>query len=263
MTIISSTQIRTAYLPMILLIALMANGCGGMNVKSKYVSRAREENGLVVILPGIEGESGFNHNIRRGLAAAGCYRSMPIYNWGIPIPGFGLIINQSALGKKAVGTEIAKEIEKYQDKHPGRPVHVVGHSGGGGIAVFVAEGMSEGRQIDGIILLAASISNNYPLKDALAHCRDGIVNYHNPDDVGLLGFGTAIAGNVDGGRAPSAGLTGFKTNIPKLYQIHISRGMAGSSGAHEAPTRPKFVSRYISPWALSSQWPPARSLIAR
>jgi len=224
------------------------------------VSEGREENGLVIILPGIEGESGLNHNIRRGLVAAGCYRSIPIWNWGAPFPGLGMVINQTPIGKKAVGKRIAEDIEKYQDSHPGRPVHVIGHSGGGGIAVFVAEGMSPGRKIDGLVLLAASISNDYSLGKALSHCRQGILNFHNKDDIGLLGVGTALMGNVDGGRSPSAGLTGFKSSLPRLYQIRVSRDMAGFNGAHEAPTRPKFVSRYVAPWVLTSEWPLDRSL---
>ncbi len=241
---------------------LLLTGCG-MNSKSRFMASTRRENGLVIILPGIEGESGFNHNIRRGLVAAGCYRALPIYNWGLPIPGVGLIVNQSSLGKKAVGKAIAKEIESYQDNYPGRPVYVIGHSGGGGIAVFVAEGMSEGRKLDGLVLLAASISNNYNVGKALAHCENGIVNFHNPGDIGLLGVGTTIIGNVDGGHGPSAGLTGFKVSHPKLFQIRVSRTMAGRSGAHEATTRPHFVSRHVAPWVLTSNWPPHPSLAGR
>ena len=245
-----------------LMSALLFTGCG-INAGGRFMSEERKENGLVIILPGIEGESGFNHNIRRGLVSAGCFRAMPIYNWGLPLPGIGLLVNQSALGKKAVGKTIAREIEQYQDSYPGRPVHIIGHSGGGGIAVFVAEGMSEGRTIDGLILLSASISNNYDLAGAMNHCKSGLVNYYNQNDVGLLGLGTAIVGNVDGGHAPSAGLTGLKSILPRVFQVNVTESMTRTSGggAHESATRPKFVSRYVAPWVLTSSWPPDRSLI--
>jgi hypothetical protein len=251
--------------PVVLLAcALLLTGCG-MNTGTEFMSEVRKENGLVIILPGIEGESGFNHNIRRGLVSAGCFRAMPIYNWGLPIPGIGLIINQSSLGKKAVGQVIAKEIEQYQDSYPGRPVYVVGHSGGGGIAVFVAEGMSPGRKLDGLVLLAASISNTYNLSKALSHCKNGLVNYYNPDDVGLLGVGTTIVGTVDGGHGVSAGLSGFKSSHPRVFQVKVTSNMTlrYGGGAHDAATRPGFVSRYVAPWVLTSNWPPGGAVASR
>lgn len=250
----------------LILIALASLvGCGA-NPHSHYLGEVRKENGLVIILPGIEGESEFNHNIRRGLSAAGCFRAMPIYNWGVPIPGIGLLVNQTnVIGNRIAGANIAKMIEKYQDSYPGRPVYIIGHSGGGGVAVFAAEGMSEGRQLDGLVLLSASISASYDLAKALNNCKNGIVNFYNPADTGLLGVGTAVAGNVDGGHGPSAGLNGFKKSWPKLHQVALSRAMTSATGggAHDAATRPGFVARHVAPWVLSSQWPPDSSLMAR
>ena len=238
---------------------LAALGCNGLGSNPHYLTDVRKENGLVIILPGIEGESEFNHNIRRGLASAGCYRALPIYNWGAPIPGIGMLVNQTNfIGNRIAGANIAKMIEKYQDTYPGRPVFVVGHSGGGGVAVFTAEGMSKGRQIDGLILLSASISADYDLTKALRNCKNGLVNFYNREDTGLLGVGTAIMGNVDGGRGPSSGLNGFTRHFPNLYQVQLTSSMtyASGGGTHDAVTRPGFVSRYVAPWVLSSVWPP-------
>lgn len=245
----------------ILLTAFALAGCG-YDERSHFMSPQRQENGLVVILPGIEGESGFNHDIRKGLNAAGCFRAMPIYSWGAPIPLLGMFVNQmNVLGNKAAGKRIAKMIEEYQDRHPNSPVYVIGHSGGGGIAVFVAEHMSQGRQIDGLILLSASISGNYDLTKALDKCKNGIVNFYNRYDALLVG--TAFLGNVDGGRYSSAGLSGFSEERNKLFQIEITDEMTRQTGgtAHSAATRPGFVSRYVAPWVLSSQWPPDTSLM--
>ena len=245
------------------LIAFTSLGCGGMSTSSHYMTQVQKENGLIVILPGIEGEGEFNHNIRRGLARAGSHRAMPIYNWGRPIPGIGLILNQvDIIGNRLAGGDIARMIEKYQDNYPNRPVYIVGHSGGGGVAVFAAESLAEGRQIEGIVLLAASIDGSYDLTKALKHCKNGVLNYYNPSDTGLLGVGTAVMGNVDGGRGPSAGLNGFKKKRNRLYQVQVTGGMTASSGGgtHDAPTRPGFVSSYVAPWILSSIWPPDASL---
>ena len=254
---------RRTSLMIILLTAVVTTGCG-MDANSPYLDSVRKENGLVIILPGIEGESGFNHNIRRGLISAGCFRAIPIYNWGVPIPGIGMLINQTnVIGNRIAAANIAKEIERYQDSYPGRPVFVVGHSGGGGVAVFTAESMGEGRQLDGLVLLSASISGDYNLTKALSKCKNGIANFYNKEDVGLLGVGTGVMGNVDGGRFASAGLNGFVKPFNKLYQVQITRQMTyGGGTTHSAATRPGFVSRYVAPWVLSSVWPPNAMLPA-
>jgi pimeloyl-ACP methyl ester carboxylesterase len=250
---------------MVLLAGVLASvGCDGAGSNDHYLINERKENGLVVILPGIEGESEFNHNIRRGLVSAGCYRAMPIYGWGAPIPGVGLLINQTnVIGNRISGAGIADMIKKYQDTYPGRPVYIIGHSGGGGVAVFAAEAMPAGRKIDGLVLLSASISADYDLSKALGNCKNGILNVYNREDSGLLGVGTAVMGNVDGGHGASAGLTGFTRSAPKLYQVSITPGMYYGGGTHDAATRPGFVSSYVAPWVLSSLWPPSRALGAR
>jgi len=246
---------------------LIAGGCNGTgtSLHRSYTTDSRLANGLVVILPGIEGESELNHNIRRGLLLAGIDRALPIYNWGRPIPGVGMLLNQmDFVGNRLAGVRIAKFIEEYQDKYPGQPVYVVGHSGGGGVAVFTAEGLSEGRQIDGLILLSASISAGYDLTKAIGKCRNGIVNFYNRGDTGLLLIGTTITSNVDGMRGPSAGLNGFsplagsdppakKSAYHKLYQVNVGR--YGGGDPHAAATRPHFVSGYVAPWVLAQTWP--------
>jgi len=251
---------------------LLAAGCNGDN--ALYTTEERLANGLVVILPGIEGESSLNHDIRRGLDYAGINCALPIYSWGRPVPGLGMLLNQmDFLGNRLAGLRIAKMIEQYQDDHPGAPVYVVGHSGGGGVAVFVAEGLAEGRQVDGLVLLSASIWAGYDATKALGRCRNGIVNFYNASDVGLLGVGTTVMGNVDGMRGPSAGLIGFdapkdtdpqakKLAYRKLYQVPITAGMTGGDDPHAAATRPGFVSMHVAPWVSAKTWPAGFSVPA-
>ena len=230
---------------------------------AKYMTDVRLDNGLVIILPGIEGESPYNHDIRRGLISAGLPSAIPIYNWGAPVPGLGMLINQTNfLGNRLAGVRIAKMITDYQDEHPDQPVFVIGHSGGGGVAVFTAEAMPKERQLDGLILLSASISKGYDLTKALSRCKSGIVNFYNKGDVGMLALGTTVMGNVDGVHGPSAGLGGFvKANssdsaakrdaYARLFQVRIR----GGSNPHAAATDPGFVRRRVAPWISSGIWP--------
>lgn len=239
-------------------------GCGGA-ASDQFLSETRKSNGLVIILPGIEGESPFNHDIRRGLLSAGVTDALPIYHWGRPIPLAGVLLNQvDVLGNRIEASKISSMIVQYQDAYPGRPVYLIGHSGGGGIAVFAAEGLPPGRQVDGLVLLSASISSGYDLTRALARTKNGIVNFFNQDDVPLLGIGTTVLGNVDGARGPASGLLGFDTPSPndrqerveayrKLRQVPI-QGMAGDGDAHTAATRAGFVSNMVAPYVRSGAW---------
>ena len=99
------------------LLWLCLPGCGSNN---DYVTEDRLAQGLVIILPGIEGESPFNHDIRSGLLDADVPGAMMIYRWGRPIPVAGPIINQmDVLGNRVEGRRIAQVIVDYQDSHPG------------------------------------------------------------------------------------------------------------------------------------------------
>lgn len=245
---------------------LAAGGCDGQ--AADFVTEDRMERGLVVILPGIEGQSELNQNIRRGLDAGGVACALPIHSWGRPVPLVGMIVNQvDFLGNRLAGVGVANMIRNYQDSHPNRPVFIVGHSGGGGVAVFAAEAMPEGRKVDGLILLSASISSAYDLTKALSRCRLGIVNFHNPDDFALLGLGTTALGNVDGTHGPSAGLIGFdklsgkaaeakRLAYQKLHQVKLT-GL-GDDDPHASTTRVGFVSLRVAPWVLSDSWPAGR-----
>ncbi len=233
---------------------LSVMGCTG---NAEYLTEDRLNNGLVIILPGIEGHSRLNENIRGGLVAGGVYRAMPIHPWGRPVPLVGPLITQvDFLGNRLAGIGIAKIVTDYQDKYPDRPVYIVGHSGGGGVAVFAAEAMPEGRQIDGLVLLSASISSAYDLKKALSHCRNGIVNFYNKGDAGLLGVGTIVVGTVDGTHGPSAGLIGFdsfdKPGYEGLYQVKM---VGVSEDSHTTSTQAGFVASFVTPWVLSDSWP--------
>jgi pimeloyl-ACP methyl ester carboxylesterase len=246
--------------------ALAAAGCGADN--GRYVTDERLNRGLIVILPGIEGHSALNRSIREGLVAAGVDQAMPIHSWGRPIPIAGILLNQvDILGNRLAGVDIARMIVRYQDSHPGRPVHIIGHSGGGGIAVFAAEALPDGRKITGLVLLSASISAGYDLSDALDHCENGILSFYSHQDVGLLVIGTTLAGNVDGMRGAAAGAVGFRRpddsdepqkrlKYGKLYEVELTRELTGGNGsAHTAATHAGFVRQYVAPWVVADAWP--------
>ena len=123
---------------------VLLGGCGAgrrYNLDNEYTSPARVDKGAVVILPGIEGESAANRDIRKGLYDAGIPYALVIYRWGSLLPGpGGMLINQTNVSRnRRMGRELAEQIAQYQQNHPGKPVFLAGHSAGGGIAVFALE----------------------------------------------------------------------------------------------------------------------------
>ena len=248
--------------------------CGCEN-NSAFMRPEHLDAGLVVILPGIEGESGTNQSIRNGLVSAGIDHSLQIWHWGRPIPLAGMFFNQiDFIGNYLAAERLAQRIVKYQDEYPDRPVHIIGHSGGGGIAIFIASTMPKGREVTGVILLSASISSNHDITKALEHCSSGIVNFYNKNDGVLLGLMTTVLGNVGGAHGPSAGLMGFtlpkesasdekRLAYQKLYQVPITGTMVAGSAAHFAATQPSFVVSYVSPWIASSSWPADPGITAK
>ena len=218
----------------------------------------RQEKGLVIVLPGIEGPSYWNYNLARGLADGGVENAIEIYDWGTRSPG-GMLINLADYERnRAMAASLRDYIVTYLKDHPGRDVHVIGHSGGGGIAVLAAEMLPADKPISSVILLAAALSPDYDLRPALKNTRRGIFNYYSQLDAGFLGVGTSVAGTIDRKHTPAAGAMGF--NRPgsesadgdlyrKLQQIKWDPKMRGYGhmGDHMGWTNPSFVRHYLAP----------------
>ena len=254
------------------LLPSITSGCTKHDLNTRYTEPARMDQGLVVILPGIEGESGANRDIREGLYRAGIPYGLVIYRWGTPIPGpGGMLINQTNVARnRRMAEELAEQISQYQQRHPGKPVFLIGHSAGGGIAIFAMEALERvpgARPVEGAFLLSASISSDYDIAPALAMSRRGLVNVSNKDDR-LLDKGTGTFGNVDGKRVDSAGRTGFQRTYPKVFERPITneqtRRELGIGGpAHFVATNEQLIETYAPAWILSESWPPARPGVGR
>jgi len=194
----------------LLVAGVLAGGC-----EREYWEMPGAENGLVVVLPGIQGVDGHSYSIKNGLKAAGVRQAIVIQPWGKPVPGLGMLLNQiDPLGVRIDAMAIADKIMRYQIEHPGKPIHVIGHSGGGALTMFIAESLADrlyngADPIDGIVMLSPSISTIYDYTKAARACKNGILNCYNPDDAALLGVGTTVMGNLDGWRGPAAGMLGF------------------------------------------------------
>ena len=241
-------------------VLLLLCGCAG---SQPYRTEKRLQRGLVIVLPGIEGRGGISEAICRGLDKGGVNWAIELTDWTNPL---GLLYNLRAHDEnRRKASQIAWQIRQYHWNYPQRPVVLIGQSGGGAMAVWTAEAMYAGQQLDGIILLAASISPDYVLDFALEKTRRGIVNFHSVRDWVLLGLGTTVYGTMDGAHSASAGQIGFE--VPrdlngtgscyrKLFQVPWRQEMAkaGHSGMHLTSGAEGYVTKYVAPFILTAFW---------
>jgi pimeloyl-ACP methyl ester carboxylesterase len=258
-------MVRRCWQELLGIAAVLALPLLGGCAAAKQITPARLERGYTVILPGIEGASSLNTSVVTGLVDGGWPGAIEVYDW---TAGSVLLfpVNLRALDRnKQEARRIATKIVAYQLKYPNRPVHIIGHSGGGGVAILALEALPGDRRITSAILLAPAISPDYNLRRALRRTEHGIWNFYSRHDVGFLQAGTKLLGTIDGQHTSAAGAVGFQ--MPwgldeadrRLYASHLrqqaySRKMAdsGHSGGHLGWSNRQFVAEWLCP-IMSSQ----------
>ena len=232
-------------------------GCGLSDLRTAD----RMQNGYVIVLPGIEGRGPLNRSVAKGLADGGVAAGIEVYDWTLGGSYLTAVFSLRAEGhNRSEGRKIARKIVAYQDKHSGKPTYIVGHSGGGGVAVFALESLPPGRQVTSAILLGPALSPDYDLRGALRHARQGIYNFYSPYDVGFLKVGTSVAGTIDGQFGRAAGAVGFtmpwglsqedrRLYASLLHQQPYSSKMAnsGNIGTHVGWANRAFVAEWLAP----------------
>ena len=223
------------------LLLLVAGGCGGVRINEQYL-----DEGLTIVLPGIDGPGLHNANICRSLADQNVPTAIVLYDWTVP---GGTLINQCAVGRnRHAAARLAEHVADYRRAHPHKPVYLIAHSGGTAIAVWAAEALPPGERVDGIFLLGSSLSPGYDLSAALAATK-WLVNYYSADDAMLLGAGCAAIGTMDRRFTPAAGKVGFAMTHPRLTQLPHDATMtaAGHDGSHLSYCGSAFIREYLAP----------------
>jgi len=257
---------RRRILATIVLTSVLLSGSAGCGL-ADLRTQDRLERGLVLVLPGIEGRSLANYNIARGLDDGGVHCGIEIVDWGTAVPG-GMLINLTDYSRnQTVADAIRDRIVEYQRAHPGRPIHVIGHSGGAGIALMAVERLPKDRPVSTLICIAGAISPRHDLRKALQRVSGGMYNFYSKMDVGLLGAGTSAFGTIDRDYGAAAGAVGFETVVDaypeeralreKLHQVGWSAGLIveGHDGGHFGWTHRGIVAKHLAPAVLKHQAP--------
>ncbi|WP_459557123.1 alpha/beta fold hydrolase [Lacunimicrobium album] len=218
------------------------------------ISEERLDKGLIVIMPGIEGKGVLNRSVAMGLLDAGVPEAITMHDWtsGKRVGPVNLLRTKR---NKAQAQVLVDRIIKYQDEYPGRPVTLIGHSGGGGMTMMTLELLPAGRQIRTAILLAPAVSPGYdfaPIWDKVSH---HIHHFYCVTDMFFLGIGTAVFGTMDRRFTVSAGAIGFRHRNDKLIQHPFRMEMFKSwnLAGHFGCTNRAFVRQYLAPLILQAE----------
>lgn len=163
--------------------------------------------GLIWMFPGVEGGAWILADPYRALRDAGVSSAIEFHDW---TPLFGTFDNLMSYERnRHDAARVAVHIAQYAREHPAAPIDLIGYSGGGGMAVMVAEAIPEDVAIRNILLVQPAISREYDLSRALRPVRGKLVNFYAPSDWFILGAGTSTFGTMDRKFGPSAGKDGF------------------------------------------------------
>lgn len=233
----------------------------GCSPRQMLLNEENLGNGLIIVLPGIDGLAPHNMGIWHALGDERLGMAVEHYDWTMPLSP---LYNQSAIGRNhKVAARLARRIALYRRDNPSKPVFLVAHSGGTAIAAWAAEALSPEVNINGIIMLASSLSPWYDLRLALNRTRHGIVSFYSDRDTAMLGRGTSTFGTMDRQYTEGAGKVGFVGRAsedsgarPKLFQIAWTERMAGTgyNGGHFSSCSKRFIASYVGGLIRSQVW---------
>jgi pimeloyl-ACP methyl ester carboxylesterase len=219
---------------------------------------AAPEPGTVILIEGVGGFRLMQPSSAVGLRLAGVPHECRTFHWG---HGWGRIFLdlQNPANVEARAGELSDLILSIKREAPSRPVYLIGHSGGTGIAVRAAEKLPPDT-LRRVVLLSSALSPNRDLRKALSACERGIVSYYSALDCLILGWGTWTFGTIDRAHERSAGHVGF--HLPpgltpaeaalyeRLIQVPWSLRMmwTGNVGNHHGSVLPLFLACEVSRW---------------
>jgi pimeloyl-ACP methyl ester carboxylesterase len=181
--------------------------------------------------------------------------------------GLGASVDQQASVKykREQAAKLAAEIREYRSANPLAPVFLTGFSAGTAVALYALEALPEDQPVDGVVLLASSVSAGYDLKNALQRVRDGVYVFTSEGDV-VLKVLVPTTGTADREYTglSIAGICGFKNphqendeaarQYRKLRHLpwSIEYEKTGNHGGHTDFVKPAFVQGSVAPLFAST-----------
>lgn len=242
---------------LVVFLCYLAASLIGFRRYENETAPSQMELGYTIILPGIEGRSRANSNIARGLRRGGLAGAIEIVDWTTGWFSLFVVHLRCQTRNRSRAAQIAAQIVEYQAKYPGRPIHLIGHSGGSGMIALVVGQLPEGCQITTATLIASALSSSFPISELTVKTEKGVWSWSSVLDIPLLVVGTTIGGTFDGKHRPAAGAIGFRCADSKFHQRWFRPCMIadGHWGGHFGATSKQFVSRQVVRPLLETKHP--------
>src|SRR5439155_3494998 len=103
-----------------------------------------------------------------------------LQHWGVPLGGLANLMRREH--NLAQAAEFAQQLAAYARANPGAAIQLAGYSGGGGMALMVAEALPADVRLRKIVLVHAAVSRDYDLCKVLSHLDGDIINLHSTAD---------------------------------------------------------------------------------
>lgn len=254
-------------------LALSSVGCftKPVGLPEQLPNRAeRMQHGYIYYFDGAGGgtaKKNWAEGIKDGLLAGGYPGAGEMFTWET---GEGLIADQDASVKykRAKAKEAAARMVTHLKEYPGSPIDILGFSAGTAVAIFALEDLPESVQVNDMVLLGTSISENYDMTNALKRVRGHVSIYTSTRDR-MLGFLMPFSGTADRKfNDPGAGITGF--TLPKGATAATRRLYAekivtipwtaklekdGDYGRHFDNVKMEFIRDHVTPLFLDKSVP--------
>jgi pimeloyl-ACP methyl ester carboxylesterase len=157
------------------------------------------------------------------------------------------------------GGRMAAAVLAYHADHPGTPIYLYGHSAGCAVVLAAAEELPSGV-VEGVVLLAPSLSASYDLGPALAGVHRGLHVFYSRNDFWYLGLYMRLLGTADGRKAHAAGRVGFLADPDRIEPELLDKlrqhawqpedRALGHLGGHYGCYQPAFLRTHVLPLLL-------------
>jgi hypothetical protein len=213
---------------------------------------------VLFILDGVGGFQWGPLMVRRALRLEREALATVLHRWQYGLPGEIWTDLMWLRRNRVMGAKLARRLLAFRRTYPDTRIHLLGYSGGAGIAVFACEALRARRIIETLMLPCPALSSSYNLGPAL---RATIRCYAliSRKDRGILGLGTRVFGTTDRRFEAAAGMTGFR--IPaeasaedraaydRLREIHWSPALKalGHHGGHTGWLSVPLLRKHLLP----------------
>lgn len=176
------------------------------------------ERGLIMLLTGVECQACYHTGCVKGLREGGVDCAISLEEWGTKPFGTFPNLRSYELNRERAA-QLATKVVAYHEQRCTAPITLIGYSGGGAMALFIAEALPDNLKLDRIIMTSPAISPRYDLSKAMAHCRRGIISFYSPEDWFMSGWATRTWGTMDRVKTDTAGRIGFRDADDELLRL--------------------------------------------